>query len=163
MDIQLLRIDDRLIHGQVVVGWVKVLEIKRLVVVNDAVAKNPMQRTLMEIAVPSGLGVSFYSVEEAAKACARDAGSGERALLLFSNPSDVRGYVEKGGPATSVNVGGMHFSEGRNQVCRIVCVTPEDVVAFKDLRRRGLPLEVRAVPGDAPQKLEQFIPEIEHL
>ena len=80
MDIQLIRIDDRLIHGQVVVGWVKALNIDRLVVVNDAIAKNSMQKTLMEMAVPSGLKVSFYTVEEAAQNC-KAGESKDRSLL----------------------------------------------------------------------------------
>ncbi len=158
MDIQLIRIDDRLIHGQVVVGWVKALEIQRLVVVSDAVAANAMQRTLMEIAVPPGLMVSFHPVVEAAKAC--ETAGRERTLLLFSNPQDVLAFAAAGGPVTSVNIGGMHFSEGRRQVHRIVCVTDEDVRAFKALKARGVELEIRAVPGDALQPLEQCLPEL---
>ena len=66
MSIALARIDDRLIHGQVVVGWVKALDIQALVVINDAIAANAMQKTLMEMAVPSGLKVHFATVEEGA-------------------------------------------------------------------------------------------------
>jgi mannose/fructose/N-acetylgalactosamine-specific phosphotransferase system component IIB len=113
----------------------------------------------MEIAVPAGLGVSFHPVKEAAKICANP--GGERVLLLFSNPSDVLTYVEGGGPATSINMGGMHFSEGRRQVHRIVCVTEEDIQAFKGLRVRGLPIEIRAVPADAGDPLSRHLPEIE--
>jgi len=159
MDIQLIRIDDRLIHGQVVVGWVKALSIQRLVVVSDAVAENAMQKTLMEIAVPAGLGVSFYHVKAAAEACAEK--GGEKALLLFSNPSDVLAYLEGGGPAEAVNLGGMHFSEGRRQVHRIVCVTPEDVKAFRAIRARGIPVEIRAVPGEPGEPLSNHLPEAE--
>lgn len=159
MDIQLIRIDDRLIHGQVVVGWVKALGIQRLVVVNDAIAKNSMQKTLMEMAVPSGLKVSFYSVAEAVAACGQE-GEKARCLLLFSNPRDVLVFAEQGGPLSSVNVGGMHFGEGKNQVCRTVCVSPEDIEAFKGLRKRSVELEIRAVPGDVREALEKYIPEL---
>src|ERR1700690_3540798 len=105
MDIQLIRIDDRLIHGQVVVGWVKALGIQRLVVVNDAIAKNTMQKTLMEMAVPAGLKVSFYSVADAVPAC-RQEGEKVRGLLLFSNPADVVAFLDQGGVLSSINVGG---------------------------------------------------------
>jgi len=159
MDIQLVRIDDRLIHGQVVVGWVKALNIQRLVVVNDAIAKNSMQKTLMEMAVPSGLKVSFYTVEESAESCRMDAGK-EKALLLFSNPSDVLSYVQRGGPLTTINIGGMHFCEGKKQVAKTVCVSPEDVSAFKELVRMGLELEIRAVPGDARETLGKYVSEL---
>jgi mannose/fructose/sorbose-specific phosphotransferase system IIB component len=158
MDIQLIRIDDRLIHGQVVVGWSKSLNIQRLVVVNDAIAKNAMQRTLMEMAVPSNLRVSFFTVEEAVAAAAGS--DPERALVLFSTPSDLLSYVDKGGRAVSVNVGGLHFTEGRRQVCKVVCVTSEDVEAFRKLRQKGIEMEIRAVPGDLKEPLEKYLPEI---
>ncbi len=158
MDIQLLRIDDRLIHGQVVVGWAPVLGIQRLVVVNDEVAANPMRRTLMEIAVPGHLKVSFHKVMEAAQACGKP--GGEKALLLFSRPADVWAFREAGGPVERVNIGGLHFSEGRRQVGPIVCVPEEDVAVFRRMKSAGIELEVRAVPGDPGLPLEQQLPEI---
>jgi len=159
MEIQLIRIDDRLIHGQVVVGWVKALGIQRLVVVNDAIAKNSMQKTLMEMAVPSGLKVSFYSITEAVGACGKGGGP-EKSLLLFSTPLDVLAYLEQGGLLTTVNVGGMHFCEGKRQVCKTVCVNDEEVRVFLDLKRRGIEMEIRAVPGDIREPLEKYLPEL---
>jgi mannose/fructose/sorbose-specific phosphotransferase system IIB component len=158
MDIQLIRIDDRLIHGQVVVGWVSALNIKRIVVVNDSVAANTMQRTLMEIAVPSNLKVSFFTVQEAALECRKT--GGERALLLFTRPIDVCDFLEDGGPVTSVNMGGMHHSIGRRQAGPVLFVNDEDVKAFRDLKGKGIPVEIRAVPGDAGIPVEQQLPEI---
>jgi mannose/fructose/sorbose-specific phosphotransferase system IIB component len=158
MDIQLIRIDDRLIHGQVVVGWSKSLNIQRLVVVNDSIAKNAMQRTLMEMAVPSNLRVSFFTVDEAAAASV--GADRERTLVLFSTPADLLDYVEKGGRVVSVNVGGLHFTEGRRQVCKVLCVTSEDVAAFRKLRDRGIEMEIRAVPGDLKEPIEKYLPEI---
>jgi mannose/fructose/sorbose-specific phosphotransferase system IIB component len=161
MDIQLIRIDDRLIHGQVVVGWVKALGIERLVVVNDMIAKNSMQKTLMEMAVPSGLKVSFYTVEEAAQNC-RMGESKERSLLLFSNPTDVVDFGQRGGALSVVNVGGMHFCEGKQQVSKTVCVHETDINAFKELRKQGVELEVRAVPGDIREPLEKYIHQLKN-
>ncbi len=161
MDIQLIRIDDRLIHGQVVVGWVKAMGIERLVVVNDSIAKNAMQKTLMEMAVPSGLKVSFYTVEEAALHC-RTGESKERSLLLFSNPTDVVEYGRKGGSLSVVNVGGMHFCEGKQQVSKTVCVHEADIESFKELKKQGVELEVRAVPGDVKEPLEKYIHQLKN-
>jgi mannose/fructose/sorbose-specific phosphotransferase system IIB component len=158
MDIQMIRIDDRLIHGQVVVGWVSALRIQRLVVVNDSVAANVMQRTLMEIAVPTALKVSFFTVKEAARECLVP--GGERALLLFTKPLDIWTFLEDGGPVTAINMGGMHYSDGRRQAGPVLFVNDEDVLAFRDLKRKGIPIEVRAVPGDPGVPLEQQLPEI---
>lgn len=159
MDIQLIRIDDRLIHGQVVVGWVKALGIERLVVVNDAIARNSMQKTLMEMAVPSGLKVSFYTVEEAAQNC-RPGDSRERSLLLFSSPTDVLEFKRRGGALSVVNVGGMHYCEGKLQVCKTVCVNESDIEAFRELKKQGVELEVRAVPGDVREPLDKYVTQL---
>ncbi len=161
MDIQLIRIDDRLIHGQVVVGWVKALNIERLVVVNDGIARNSMQKTLMEMAVPSGLKVSFYTVAEAAEKC-RPSEPRERSLLLFANPVDVLEFGKRGGALSTVNVGGMHYCEGKQQVSKTVCVDDGDVEAFRELKQRGVELEVRAVPGDVRESLEKYLPQLKN-
>ena len=159
MDIQLIRIDDRLIHGQVVVGWVKALGIERLVVVNDTIARNSMQKTLMEMAVPSGLKVSFYTVEEAAQNC-RSTETHEKGLLLFSSPVDVLEFVKRGGAVSSINVGGMHFCEGKQQVSKTVCVNDAEIAAFGELKKKGIEMEVRAVPGDMKESLAKYLPQL---
>jgi len=159
MDIQLVRIDDRLIHGQVVVGWVKALDIQLLVVINDAIAANPMQRTLMEMAVPSGLKVRFATLQEGA-GLLKEEGDPLRSLVLFSSPSDVLKCLRQGAKFSSVNVGGMHFGEGKRQVGKTVCVDPEDVAAFRELKNLGIVLEIRAVPGEMKEPLEKLLPEL---
>jgi len=160
MNIQLIRIDDRLIHGQVVVGWSKALDIQRLVVVNDEITKNNMRRTLMEMAVPAELKVDFFEIQEAALASKDD--SKERSLLLFASPMDVLSYVKAGGTAQSINVGGMHFCDGKTQMSKTICVDSADMAAFKELKKMGIELETRAIPGDLREILEKVIPEIKN-
>ncbi len=160
MNIQLIRIDDRLIHGQVVVGWVKALDIQRLVVVNDEIAKNNMRRTLMEMAVPAGLKVNFYDVAGAVDAAKDD--SQDRALLLFAGPADVLTFAKAGGPVKAVNVGGMHYCDGKTQMSKTICVDPNDLSAFKELKKMGVEMESRAVPGDMREALDKVLPEIKN-
>ncbi len=159
MEIQLIRIDDRLIHGQVVVGWVKALDIQCLVVVNDAIAKDAMQKTLMEMAVPSGLKVRFLEVAGVPGFLA-DKSDPSRAMMLFSSPADLLSVIRLGAVFPLINVGGMHFCEGKRQVGKTVCVSEDDVAAFKELRKLGVQMEVRAVPGDLKEPLEKFLPEL---
>jgi mannose/fructose/sorbose-specific phosphotransferase system IIB component len=161
MDIQLVRIDDRLIHGQVVVGWVKALDIQCLVVVNDAIAANPTRRSLMELAVPQGLQVRFETLQGAAGIPPATADA-PRALLLFEGPQDVLECLRRGAKFPSVNVGGLHYCEGKRQVDRSLCVNDGDVEAFRELKRLGVDLEVRAVPGDPREPLEKCLPELKN-
>jgi PTS system N-acetylgalactosamine-specific IIB component len=128
-------------------------------VVNDAIAGDAMQRTLMEMAVPSGLAVRVLTVEEGAKVLAA-APEGPRGLMLFASPADLLACARREAPPASVNVGGMHFSEGKRQVGKTVCVSSEDVEAFRALKGLGVTLEVRAVPGDMKEPLEKLLPEL---
>ena len=94
MQIVLARIDDRLIHGQVVVGWVTYTGANHIVVINDTVAKNEMQRTLLEIAVPVHLRVTICIVDEAPSKINDVEFKNDKGLLLFTNPIDVQNYSE---------------------------------------------------------------------
>ena len=113
MSIVLARVDDRLIHGQVVVGWARALEADCLLVANDAVAADPMQRTLLPMAVPPHMKVAIWRVSEAADLVARGEMPGERAILLFASLSDALNFQRAGGPLPDLNVGGIRLAPGR--------------------------------------------------
>jgi mannose/fructose/N-acetylgalactosamine-specific phosphotransferase system component IIB len=156
MDIQIIRIDDRLIHGQVVVGWCPALEIGRLVVVNDAVAANRVKREMMALGVPSGIQADFLGVDGCVKAVAAG-GKGERAMLLFDGPTDVLRFARGGGPVTSVNVGGMHFAEGKAEIHNGYFASEKDLESLNALAALGVSLEIRALPGQNPVNLNALL------
>ena len=106
----LARIDDRLIHGQVVEGWVNFLKATCILVADDTVAANPLQRAIMEISVPEGLKVIIGKVEEICGKLLSSSLDGERAILLFSNPVD-RSPVPAGRPVVQLG------EPGRTSLC----------------------------------------------
>ncbi len=159
MNIQLVRIDDRLIHGQVVVGWVTFLSAERIIVINDLLAHDTTQQTLMRMAVPEKLVVEFMTIEGGAHVFQKDQ-STKKAILIFSNPLDILTFVKLGCKLETINVGGMHYCEGKVQICRDICVTKEEVEAFKKLKSFHINLEIQAVPGDPKEMLEKYLPEI---
>jgi mannose/fructose/sorbose-specific phosphotransferase system IIB component len=156
-ELVLVRIDDRLIHGQVVVGWAKVVTPDFIVVANDAVAADSLQRSLMELATPSHLGVVICAVGEAAAACRRPPLEGKRALLLFSTPQDLLRAVESGLPVARADVGGMRFSPGKRQVLRAVSLDDADEACFHALLKKGIQLSVRMVPTDEGVDIRKFL------
>src|SRR5512137_3009197 len=99
----LARIDDRLIHGQVVEGWVNFLKATCILVADDRVAANPLQRSIMEISVPEGLKVVIGTVNEICERIRSSVPDTERSLLLFSNPGDVVRAFKAGLSCTAVN------------------------------------------------------------
>ena len=147
MSLVLVRIDDRLIHGQVVVGWAGVLHPDRILLASDEVATVEWQRTIYMSAVPEELKASVLTLDDTLKALKGDDYKDERVLLLVDSPKSVLYLVKKGLDISRVNVGGMHFKPGKNQVTPFIFVDQEDVEAFRKLLELNVELEGRDVPN----------------
>jgi PTS system mannose-specific IIB component len=156
-ELVLVRIDDRLIHGQVAVGWAKVVTPDFIAVANDAVAADTLQRSLMELATPTHLGVVICRVDEIAAACQRAPLDGKRVLLLFSTPQDLLRAVESGLAVKQADVGGMRFSPGKRQVLRAVSLDDADEACFYALLKKGLKVSVRMVPTDDDSDIVKYL------
>ena len=148
MPVVLCRIDDRLIHGQIVEGWIRIIDSNHIIVVSDEVAKDKMQQALLSIAVPRNIKVSIFSVEEASVKMQKKLFDSDNILLLFSSPKDVLRSVAAGIRITSVNVGGMHYVTGKHQILRTLSVNDQDVLDLRELSRMGIELEGRVLPDD---------------
>ena len=149
MPIVLTRIDDRLIHGQVVEGWLKKIRVTHMMVVSDEAAKDEMQKTLLGMAAPSNVRVSTFSVDEAASKIKSNFFSKDFLMLLFSNPKDVLRFINCGVKLESVNVGGMHYSYGKKQLLRNLSLDDSDISALGEISKLGVELEGRILPDDA--------------
>lgn len=161
MSVVLARVDDRLIHGQVVVGWARALEVDCLLVANDAVAADPMQRTLLPMAVPPHMKVAIWRVSEAADHIAKGTVPGERAILLFSSLPDALAFQRAGGPLPELNIGGIRLAPGRSSLRTAVALGPDDIAAARSLGASGCELTVRMVPGEPAEPLLPLLEQIE--
>jgi len=152
-----IRIDDRLIHGQVVEGWVNYLKASYLLVADDAVASNTLQRSIMELAVPQGLKVMIGPVEEICRRLRTSVLDAERAILLFSNPADVLRAIKAGMECRSLNVGGMHFVPGKRKLMDVLAVNDSDLEALKEIAGKGIKIDVQTVPTQRPIPLGKIL------
>ena len=157
MGVVLVRIDDRLIHGQVVENWMKFLKIDHVVVVNDFVASDRMQKTLFSMAVPDHAKISILTIAQAKEAILNGQFEGDRAMLLLVSPQDVLNLMGKGVRIKEVNVGGMHYSPDKKQILKAISVSKEDMQAFQELDRLGIHLEARMVPDDEKIDIMEII------
>lgn len=148
MPIVLVRVDDRLIHGQVVEGWLKNIRINHIAVISDQVARDKMQQALLSMAVPSSIKVTNLPVDEATRKINDNFFEKDRVLLLLSRPQDVLRLIEGGVKLTSVNIGGMHYSPGKRQVLRNLSVDESDLLSLRAISRQGVELEGRVLPSD---------------
>jgi PTS system mannose-specific IIB component len=153
MGVTLLRVDDRLIHGQVVEGWVPFLKVDLVIVVSDAAAADEVQTALMKMALPPAVGLLVLPVAAAAETLTSKQLESRSALVLVPGPSEALALVEKGVKVERVNVGGLHYTVGKVQLGRALFLDEKDRLALRALAAKGVRLEGRALPADAVEDL----------
>jgi PTS system mannose-specific IIB component len=147
MSIELVRIDDQLIHGQVVTTWVKDFEIEQVLIINDKAAADKTQQTVLAMAAPIGIKVLVFDIPQFIDIL-KSTPIKRRTMLILATSIDVLALVENGLEITKINVGGMRMAEGRRSLSRAVSVTPEEEMAFRKLLERNLLIEIQMVPRD---------------
>ena len=152
MKIELARIDDRFIHGQVLTKWVKLRPIDRIIIVSDSVAADEM----LSVA-PANVAASAVSVDKMIRAYQSPRYATTTAMLLFENPEDIVRLVEGGVDLKEVNVGGMRFDVARKQITKSVSVNNDDIAAFRKLKELGVKNELRQLPGDTSQDFNDIL------
>jgi mannose/fructose/N-acetylgalactosamine-specific phosphotransferase system component IIB len=157
MSIELLRIDDRLVHGQVIEGWVRTMRISHLIVASDTIAQDETQKALYYLAVPQGVELSCLTIQETAEAWMSGSWKQDKTLVLVASAQEALALAEAGAPLKSVNVGGIHFKEGRVQVLKAISLDESDVEALQKLIREGVILEARPLPLDEPINLKEYL------
>lgn len=146
MPIILYRVDERLIHGQVVVGWGKSLKIERIVLANDQVAANPWERELYLACVPPEVKATILSVNDASIRISENGFEGEKTLLLVDSPFDILRMLDQGVKINAVNVGGVHSKSDRNKILPYLYLSDEEIFAFKKIMAAGIRCECQDVP-----------------
>ena len=155
--IVLARVDSRLLHGQVATAWTKSVNPSRIIVVSDAVAKDDLRKKLIEQAAPPGVKANVIPVEKMIEVSKEPRFGNTKALLLFENPEDVLRVVEGGVDIQEVNVGSMAHSVGKVVVSKVLSMGTEDVETFEELKSRGIKFDVRKVPNDSRDNMDEIL------
>lgn len=155
--IVLARVDSRLLHGQVATAWTKSVNPSRIIVVSDAVAKDDLRKKLIEQAAPPGVKANVIPVEKMIEVSKDPRFGNTKALLLFENPEDVLRVVEGGVDIQEVNVGSMAHSVGKIVVSKVLSMGTEDVETFEELKSRGIKFDVRKVPNDSRDNMDEIL------
>jgi PTS system mannose-specific IIB component/fructoselysine and glucoselysine-specific PTS system IIB component len=155
--LELCRIDDRLIHGQVVLGWGQQMRLGFIVLVDDEVAESEWERELYRMGVPPEVDVVFETVEGAAARLAEFQRDPRPGILLTG---DVESMVRLAGMCSevrTVNLGGIHHKSGRVQRLRYVFLSPDEEAALRGLETRGVSVTARDVPNARPIPLADVL------
>lgn len=159
MIINLARIDDCLIHGQVATVWAKDANAKRIIVVSEEVFKDTIRKQLLKQAAPPGIKVNIVNVSKAIAVYNNPKYKDDTIFYLFTNPTEVVELVKGGIPLKSINIGGMRFEEGKTQITKAISVTAKDVAAFKELHNLGVELDLRVLKDDPKRDILKLIDE----
>lgn len=153
------RVDDRLIHGQVVVAWSSALRFARLYVMDDQVAASPWERDLLASAAPDA-EVRVLTMAEAVAAWTAERGARGGAMLVLRDLRSARALVESGADVPAFTLGGLHYAPGKTKIAEYLYLDDADREDARALLRRGVKLEVQDVPATRPQALMVLDPTV---
>ena len=156
MAIEFVRIDDRLIHGQVATTWVKKYDIEQIIIVNDKVAGDKIQQSVLKMSAPPELKVAIFGVDKFTEVYNSNPIK-RRTMLIYTNPEDVYKNVRGGLKFPYLNVGGMKMVEGKKKISKAVSVDERDIGFFTKLLDEEIKIEVQMVPNDKEVQLREII------
>jgi mannose/fructose/N-acetylgalactosamine-specific phosphotransferase system component IIB len=150
MDIALVRVDNRLVHGQILEAWIPYLKASCIAVVDDQVASDFFQETVIRMAVPREVQVIISGLKEFAEAYSFTQGHGKKTIILFSTVTAALAVHRLGFRFTKLNIGNVY-----NENCRLCCtpsvlLSDTDVNDIKSLHAEGVQIELRRVPKEKP-------------
>jgi len=157
MGIVLVRVDNRLIHGQILESWVPSVRADCIVVANDQLANIAFQKVLMESAVPKGIKVAIGTIEEMARYLQSDELSDRRVLLLFASPQDALLAHRLGVDFCELNLGNLHGGKDKKRLSCTVALNDDDIVQLQALEDDGVKVFLQCVPSDRQQFWRRLI------
>ena len=153
-NILLVRIDNRLVHGQVGVTWTSSLGANLIVVVDDEAANQPVQQQLMTMTADNaGVGIRFFTIEKTIRIISK-ASPAQKIFIVCKTPSVAKSLVDGGVPIKDVNVGNMHFSDGKRALTKKVYVDDNDVADLKYIEAKGVNVFIQDTPGDIKHNIK---------
>jgi mannose PTS system EIIAB component len=152
-----VRIDDRLIHGQVCGFWIPHYSVEKIVIVDDKICNDDMRKTALKFGCPGNVKLSILSAEVAADKLKRNLDKGSRVMILCEGPAPIRKMVELGYSISKVTVGNMSNKPGTRHVKGTVYVSNQDHEDFKYLAEQGVTVLTQMVPNEKPVEYENLI------
>lgn len=144
-----IRVDNRLVHGQIIATWMPHLRLQRFVVASDSVPGNRLQTTMFRMAIPSEVEFDALTIADAGRFLAQRQYGDQKTMVLVETVADaVRLFAEA--PFGHLNLGNVHHAADRQRVTDAVYLGASDYAALGKLARRGVRVEVRSLPSESP-------------
>ncbi len=158
MNLVLTRIDNRLIHGQVLETWVPYVKADCIVVANDKIAGNQLKQMMMKASVPSRMRVEIGTVADSVKLLKNHQLDRCRTLLLFGTPADAVCAYRAGLEYKLLNLGNLHADKWQAQLSCTLFLDDADLADLELLDRAGVKITSRCIPADSERSWRKLIP-----
>lgn len=155
--ISLMRIDDRLLHGQVALAWTRALQITAIIVANDSVCKDTLRLKAMKMAKPNNIQLVITTIAKAIALLNSKKAQHHRILLLIDNTQDAKTIMEHVKGISSINLGHMHMEEGKQRIAQTICISPEDKENLLYFEEKGIEVDIRQIPNEPKKKLKELL------
>ncbi|HDP25270.1 MAG TPA: PTS mannose/fructose/sorbose transporter subunit IIB [Deltaproteobacteria bacterium] len=158
MNIVLVRIDDRFIHGQILESWIPFLRAQSVIVANDTLARDQFQTTIMSMAIPDRILLRIIPVADVLQLMEDRDLDGKRTLVIVSNIEDAYTLYSSGVHFSSLNLGNNRATEGSRQISYSVWIHEKDEEKLKALISKGVEVFLQSVPREHPVDMRSLIP-----
>lgn len=152
-----IRIDERLIHGQIAGFWTNELKATRIMVIDDEISTDATEKSILRMAAPSGIALSVLSVEKAVANIASGKYGNQRVLVILKSPRTAVRLLEGGLSIKLINVGNMSNKEDTVAIKNSINITEQDRKDFEELIDNGVKLTAQMVPNDPVENLQSYL------
>lgn len=146
MDVQLFRIDDRLIHGQVMLGWARPLKSERILLCDDEISLNEWEKELYYTCVPAHMQALVLTIDETAEFLIHQIEANDKTIVLVKDPASVINLINRGYQPAKINLGGIHFNDHRRKYLPYIYLNDEEVQQIIWLLDKGISIYCQDIP-----------------
>ncbi len=156
-NVVLVRIDDRLIHGQVMTSWLNFTQANKIMVIDDEVAADSFMKGVLKSAVPGNIGLGVFSVDRAATRLAKGFKDNDKVIILVKYPKTLQSLADKGINFEDINIGGMGANINRTKFYKNISASDEERKILRNLIEKGCKIEIRIIAEDNGIDVSKYI------
>lgn len=156
-EIVLTRVDDRLIHGQVMTAWVKKTRANQILIIDEEVAKDDFMSEILKMSAPSGIEIAVKGLEDAVIFLQEQETANKRLIILVKAPITIEALINRGIVIDKLVVGGMGAKENRRVLYKNISASDEERETFKKLIDRGVPVVIHIIPDQKETDLSKYL------
>jgi len=156
-EIGLIRIDDRLIHGQVIAVWSRQRKFTRILILDDQVAADAFMVEVLGLAAPSNIEVNALTIADGAKELNSGRSDLGTTMVLLKTPESALRLYEAGFPYSALNIGGIGSKPGRKNVFKNIAMSPDEIAILTQLVEKGVKITLLTVPGEKSKDFSDLV------